>query len=450
MTTKDEIKQILEYRRFFFLALDKKTNPSSKYSFSTPQKLKPLFSDITTWDGTHATCLRVCLSEQTAYYDEEINKSYYSKITSSELERLCKISEAETSLMINFIMTGNNKLVEIPIKAGEVFEILSKRTVFSSLKNFYKSHTGKMYIIEDIFLFIFFIILYTAFVLKPRAEARFARENLEGRRLVTLESGLRDITDYDYQGRIFHESTTEKDQMPAYDEDKRMIGWIYTKRLSDKYYEYDTAGNMILEKEVFTETAEQQNWGKEPSEPKTTDGTIEIRYRYNKDGNLIFSESSDGKKNMYNYDEEGRLVSMKTESGAESIYEYDEEGNLSVVTNSDGITEKYKFNNGRVSKITVEDKQGKSLKTVYYNYDDNGNLVKVSNIRDDNWDIRTSEDRTYEYNSEGLRNYEIWEYVSINWKKTDGNSIKKARKDEAWYMYDFYRDGTIKQVIRYY
>ena len=77
-------------------------------------------------------------------------------------------------------------------------------------------------------------------------------------------------------------------------------------------------------------------------------------------------------------------------------------------------------------------------------------MVKVSNIRDDNWDIRTSEDRTYEYNSEGLRNYEIWENVSINWKKTDGNSIKKTRKDEAWYMYDFYRDGTIKQVIRYY
>ena len=420
MTTKDEIKQILEYRRFFFLALDKKTSPASKYSFSTPQKLKPLFSDITKRDGTHATCLRVCLNEQTAYYDEEINKSYYSKITSSELERLCKISEAETSLMINFVIAGKN-IAEFPIKASEVFDILSKRTVFSSLKNFYKSHTGKMYIAEDIFLFIFFIIFYIGFVLKPRSEAKFAQESLEKRRQTALETGFKEVMDYDYQGRMFHKSTITAGESYAYDENERLSGKIYTKRLTDKYYEYDEAGNLILEREVFTETTEQKKWLEESSDCKSTDGTIEVRYKYDKKGNLISSESTDGKKNLYKYDKEGRLVSMKTESGFESVYEYGEDGNLSLIKNSTGTTEEYRYFEDKLSSRKLKNEKGWDICNFYYEYDENGNLVEFSAIdRQDSRNKSLHRNWTYEYNSDGLKNFEKLENITMNWEKNGG------------------------------
>lgn len=390
MFEKEKIIQLLKYRRSFFLAMDKKSNQNSKYSFYGPGKLTPLFYDISTWDGSHAVCLRVCLSEMAVFYDEKVNKYYYSAIDASYLKHLAGISELESSLVINFVIPDRGKLVEVPIKASEVYEVLSKRTIFSSLLNFYKSRTGRIFIIEDICLFLFFIIFYGIFVFKPRSEARIAREKLEERRVYALTSGVRDIMDYDYQGRLVHEVCG--------------VG--------------------------------------------SEDGIVEVFYKYDKKEKLISKESSDGKKNLYKYDGEGRLVSIKNESGLEAVYEYGEDGNLSLIKNFDGTTEECDFHNGRLSKRTLKSEEGKDRHNIYYKYDEYGNLIELSDVTREYRDYSLHYDWTYEYNSEGLKNFEQLEKVAINWGKNGG--VRSNVMDEAWYMYDFYRDGTLKSVVKYY
>ena len=201
---------------------------------------------------------------------------------------------------------------------------------------------------------------------------------------------------------------------------------------SDDIYEYDAKGN-VIKKTYYCDGILLETW----------------KYTYDENGNMIENSLYEGgSPNLimeYAYDEKGNMVTEKMTSRDTDIemvttYAYDEDGNM--------IREEYKSTKGggiSICKATeyTYDEDGNCIhvKTLYdgevvsedtNEYDENGNLIKTSNLRAEDTNPRiTIYEYTYDY---------------------EGNILKSIKKDEqgsktiAEYTYD--TNGNILTYVK--
>ena len=499
------IKQILTYKRQFFLAMDKKSR-ESKFNFTENKKMKPLIMDTTLENGRSVSCVKVTLSERSAALGKKINNEFYSAISRNDLLRLCKVSEVDENFTILFSIGDDS----IPVPASELIPVLSKFKLKEAIWNFSNTRIFKSYLVMDAVFLVFLSICLYAGKIKPSMDAARKVRELEARRVSALFSGYRETTEYAENGNLICKITEEPDfhSYKYYDEKGNIIrelsekdrGFLdiyrkdgFYKRenaiKTERFFEYDKKGNLIhskgLKKEIFYnfdshlefmnesfEDTGDEAWYRYDSrgnriyamilDTKTGNNafdengnsidfndstTSKTWYEYDGEGKIILEKSSGGteegeKITAYEYDETGRLLRKKITSGKEKDetvleYNYDDDGNLLTIKNSKGGGEEYRYDrNGRVSSYETRNSKGHRDEFKYYNYDDRGNLIS---FHDNN---SKPEDWTYEYNSDNMLIYERGQHTTVE------KVVYYER--EFWYMYDFYTNGNLKRIVKYF
>ena len=416
-------------------------------------------------DGKFDTCLRVCLTEKSAYWDEERNGQFYSRISADDLKKLCQLSKYDKALTIFFTVQDENNTVDIPLKAEEVEQILSKNDFLTRITNIYKTRQGKANILLDVILAGFFLFLYISLVVYPRYQEKKEIQQLEERRLKAWEWGFKEITFYDGYGRKVHFTGDSSEYTPMVHEGDD----TYSKkinRITDKSWEYDSYGKLVYEKEEFDETSENYKNFRHIDDTVTKEIKSAIKYKYDSKGNLasviyndgskvkftcdengnvLYSESTTGEKIWNTYNEEGKIISTINERGDKTTYEYDEKGRLSKINYPDETYEEYDYwnNSGKLYRNNVVCKEREKEYVLYYTYNDDGRLEKIEKLFN-----RRKETRTYEYDNEGRLIYEVMRN-RYYFREEKGRPNGKI-EEEAWYMYDLYPDGKVKKVIKYY
>lgn len=159
-------------------------------------------------------------------------------------------------------------------------------------------------------------------------------------------------------------------------------------------YQYNEAGYCILSQAQYDGSAEWVPFGE---------------YKYNEKNQLI--EFDEGFFHYrYEYDEKGQLYKTIELGTTEihSIHEYDESGRLMKDTRDDGYWTEYAYSDqGNLEKKTCYNASGKVYMYEVYEYDENGNNIKVEN-----------------YGTEGMNATTLYEYDE------DGNCVSKVF---TWY-----------------
>ena len=162
-------------------------------------------------------------------------------------------------------------------------------------------------------------------------------------------------------------------------------------------YQYDPAGDLIAVSDPMSRQTHYtfDNLGRVTSESQTSaDGTSMVTvdsYTYDLDGNLLSLTDAKGNETTwaYKYNEQ---VSQTNPLGTSS-YGYDLDGNLVSATDNLGRTTSYTYN--ALNQETTENwlnSKGKSIYTIGYSYDPEGDLLSASD---------PSASYAYAYNSMG-------------------------------------------------
>lgn len=485
----EKIKEILTFKSQFFLAMDKKTL-NNKYSFTTNKKMRPLIFDTTFPDGKRVSCVKVTLTERSAAFCAEKNNEFFSEISRKDLLRLSKISEVDETFTILFA-AGNS---EIPVKAAELVQILSKFNLFSALKNFYKTRIAKSSLFIDAVFWIILLAVFYAGKIEPAQKAKKEAQQLEQRRFRALASGNREVLEYSENGNLILEflENGKFHEYKYYDEKGRLIriesesgkefldyygkDGVYKRETSiksERSFEYNKNGALRLEKGKKTQIFYNYDDNFKPKGETFEDTLDEIRYDYDSNGrkintlkkirisgNMAFDEngnaldydSSTSSTAWYEYDEEGKLLREKIREGDseeifETTYKYDENGNLVFVAHADGGSDLYRYDSQ--GRLYLNEKRKKasdyySSASTYYTYNKNGTLKKL----DISYHHSGKDSWIYIYNDDDCKIYEKMDKTDVD--RLDYNKFHKHRLYESWFMYDFYYNGNIKRITRYF
>ncbi|MBQ9623865.1 MAG: RHS repeat protein [Treponema sp.] len=483
------IKQILTFKRQFFLSMDKKTL-NNKYSFTTNKEMRPLIFDNTPENVKRVPCVNVTLSERSAAYGSKNYNDFYSAISRKDLLRLCKLSEVDENFTILFAFCGT----EIPVKAKELVPILSEFSFLKAVKNFYKLKIVKAsFLIDAVFLIIIFSAFYTGKI-EPAQKAKKEAQQLEQRRFRALASGNREVLEYSENGNLILEflENGKFHEYKYYDEKGRLIriesesgkefldyygkDGVYKRETSiksERSFEYNKNGALRLEKGKKTQIFYNYDDNFKPKGETFEDTLDEIRYDYDSNGrkintlkkirisgNMAFDEngnaldydSSTSSTAWYEYDEEGKLLREKIREGDseeifETTYKYDENGNLVFVAHADGGSDLYRYDSQ--GRLYLNEKRKKasdyySSASTYYTYNKNGTLKKL----DISYHHSGKDSWIYIYNDDDCKIYEKMDKTDVD--RLDYNKFHKHRLYESWFMYDFYYNGNIKRITRYF
>lgn len=367
----EKIKEILAFKRLFFLAMDKSRAKGERFSFINPQKMQPRFFEKALKDGKNVTGIKVCLNESAAHFGTNDDKEFYSAISRKDLLRLCKISELDPDFSIIFVIRNSDEAVDIPVRAAELIPILSRFNPLLALKNFYKTRLGRSYLLMEAIFLIVYGVFYYAAVIEPERKAEKERQNLEEHRLYALEKGVHEVREYDENGHL-------------------------------------------LSFEVNKERSEEE---------------------------LFFFTS-----------EAVGLSCLNEEAGKDVVCEYEQEnpnlyGKLIKRIYPDESFEEFSYSSSDSRLCKYSKKHKKNDRDVedyleYYDYDSSGNLTRLVTYDKE----RRKKVVTYTYDENQRRIYEKRERKDTNYK---GEFITTLQY-EAWYMYDFYPDGKVKTVTKYY
>jgi YD repeat-containing protein len=97
----------------------------------------------------------------------------------------------------------------------------------------------------------------------------------------------------------------------------------------------------------------------------------DYQHVYDKKGNLIYREDSNGYWEKYEYDKKGNLIYREDSNGYWEKYEYDNQGNRIYIEDSDGYWIKYEYDN-LGNRIYYENSNGDWIKR---EYDEQGNRI---------------------------------------------------------------------------
>ncbi len=441
-----KIMEILTFKRFFFLSMDKNNTKSGE-----KDRLYPLITQITNPDLTVSSGIKVCLSQASAWHEEKSRDEFYSQISRADLLKLCKSAELEPDFSVIFSVQNKYNDILLPFRAEELIPILSKRDILSAIKNFFKTGIGISYLV----CYVIFFLFCAYFLLFYKISPFFKQWNFERRERATISRGHVEYMNYDENGRLL--SVVNEDDRHFwelfYKNDKTYERWFAEK--SEKTFEYDENGKLVHEKIVKTRPElifdSSKNLVEEiPHETiRGEKDNSEIWYKYDKKGQNVSSAASDGKKTFYEYDKNGRLSSSKNDEGEVTEYEYDEKGRLIFKKKPKGNCEDYVYDSeGRIKEHNFRgDKDGLVYNRFAYKYDEKGNLSekleytylgKKSLTR-----IKTI--CYYNFDENGNKTYE-----NLYFYYPEKFFFKKSINSEAWFDYDFWPDGKIKRVTKYY
>lgn len=249
------------------------------------------------------------------------------------------------------------------------------------------------------------------------------------------------LADYDKMGRKYYSWTSAKDGSRAAVTEYYGNGLVKKVTDSNGYVttsEYDPLGNIKQVKQQENDSL----W-------TYTD------YTYNEVGALTKVElSRDGINKItvvtYDYDDLNRLKTIKTASNATTTYEYDKNGNISQQTDPSGRTTTFTYKplTNWIDTCTFA-KPGLTSKTITYEYDDDGLLIKVFD-----WTVSGSPAQEFFYDGAG-RLTEVTRRDTgrkIHYLYTSDGSKSEVRicdlndANEKKFTYEYYIDGKLKSI----
>ena len=149
-------------------------------------------------------------------------------------------------------------------------------------------------------------------------------------------------------------------------------------------YEYDSSGRVVKitdETGSFT-SMEYDLWGN-LIYSRNTNGE-ELRFKYDVSGNLLTLTDSNGNLTTFRYDDRGNLTSIERADGTSSGLTYYENGMVSIATNRRGDTYTYVYDTeGRILENAPSTAIDAGLKPIRYEYDDRGNVTKITGEHDE-------------------------------------------------------------------
>ena len=252
--------------------------------------------------------------------------------------------------------------------------------------------------------------------------------------LTSLDYGNGDSVDYSYDkyGNVTKETYEDSETVSyAYDNNGDLATVTDSATGRKNTYYYDTTGRLMK----YTE--------------KGSGHSLSVGYRYDEVNNLtgiVEKISGVERTTTYTYDEDNRVTGSTT-GNAGRTYSYDGFGRVSQTTTKAGSSEikkdTYSYTaqsstktSGQISQHVV-DAAGYD-KTYNYTYDDNGNIVSISD---------GSSSITYEYDSANqlIRENNEASTFSFTWEYDDAGNIT----DWGWYNYTEGELGTPIDTISY-
>ena len=196
-------------------------------------------------------------------------------------------------------------------------------------------------------------------------------------------------------------------------------------------YAYDNSGNLatVFDSDTGIVTTYYYDLLNRQAGYRETGGDAEVtvKYAYDDKNNLAsMTETIDGTATVYTYtyDEDNRLVS-ETVNGVTVTYTYDGFGRLSQKITTNGTTqilsEEYLFTNpetgatsAQISGLVIDffDPEGyaDSITTYSYTYDDNGNILSVSNGTNTTSYVYDSANQLIRENNQAKNYTKVWTY----------------------------------------
>ncbi len=214
---------------------------------------------------------------------------------------------------------------------------------------------------------------------------------------------------YDENGDLIYRKTANWLYYRDFDEDGRTIYVEENGELVFKWYE----GRLIYSYEKDTGEWTKYTYDEKGklTERLYSDGDrITYKNEYDKQGNLIRVEGSNGTWKNYEYDEKGNLTYSEDHAGNWEKHEYDEAGNEIYKVNDKGEWVDYEYD--EKGNMTVEKK---SRWREEYQYDEAGRKINVKTYMDDH----LQNEIWYEYDKMGNVKYE---------KDRNGNHTKYINK----------------------
>jgi RHS repeat-associated protein len=310
---------------------------------------------------------------------KEFNANYYDSIN-------------EDGIGIEYIYDKNNRRIKTVLPTGEI-----ARTKYDAVGNIIKTIDPGKYVPEDDD--------------GPGMEYSYDSMN----RLTAIKDAEGNVArEYEYNpdGLVIRETGADKlDTLYNYN----IAGWLLEKRTAVEendgkkfycvmQYIYDMAGRRTAKKRSIQKVSERENpaewntisyqYDKNSRIIKISDSTgAEAEYTYDCLGNRIYEKvrinDKNSKVNRYHYNSLGLLdkrieeidgedlaVNTRGKALAQTVYEYDRNGNVVKITSPLGYETEMFYDAADRLIQTIRREKGAASRTEYYEYDRQGNLIK--------------------------------------------------------------------------
>ncbi|MFN4774237.1 MAG: RHS repeat-associated core domain-containing protein [Pseudanabaena sp.] len=326
-----------------------------------------------------------------------------------------------------------------------------------------------------------------------------------------ISSGVETIVveyNYDAAGRLISEIIDGTEKNYEYNLANNLVGVSYADGTYERFT-YDAAGQLIEEvARNGVSISYRYDLGGRVTEVRLGDNTPndpndnpKVSYTYDLVGNLLTETDPYGRKIEYEYDARGNKTLVKDPLGNEVRYTYDGKGRVASVTAPDGNVTKYIYNSdglveqvirpdgsstktkiqdeSRIDSATIEktDASGKTVTYTIakdkgitavttpagrttYDYDQNGNLVKLTDAKGQSWLYTYEEGRLvqttlptgdiveYDYNTDGQLASSVDMYGGTTTYTYDGEGflLTETRPDGTTISFNYDSNNQLESI----
>ncbi|MBR5426994.1 MAG: hypothetical protein IK118_01490, partial [Clostridia bacterium] len=228
-------------------------------------------------------------------------------------------------------------------------------------------------------------------------ETKYERDDAGKPTKIVYADGSSETATYNAKGNLVSSvSRTGVTQSYAYDERGNLVSVQYSTG-ETILYSYDDAGNRTVIDENGERTLLSYDENNALVSISYPDGN-QISYTYDALGRRTCVTDADGYTTGYSYDAYGRLSAVTDGADALISYSYYPDGSVQRMTKANGTYTDYSYDGGILSAIVNRGPSGKTISSVRYTYDENGNISSMTD-GNDLW--------RYGYDAQGQLSYAI-------------------------------------------